>query len=309
MSVPEKNTIWGYMIYKGKEFGVLSAPLSDEIVEKINSCNAEKNLLPYTSAPWKYKKYWSIEDGRLFLTKLYSEEFHRAVFGGNEKVPADWVDKVEILAKHRLICRTYEQRGSYLNEMETLNLSFEEGRLVDEQRETELYTSSIELRNYIDRNKRYATLCIDSVDLLNYLIDDTGPEDDQVFPMVSDFISHMTLQGTKDDISLDMKDVQTVLKKGDLAVFASAKGSDIDEMVGSLVDSMTDEILKPKGCLIHFGMNRDFPIEKVEHIVNQFEEKLDLDKEAPSNFYFIFGTQMRDDMRENEVLIRVLLSI
>jgi len=149
MSVPAKNTTWGTIQYKGNEYGVLQTGLSDELAKKITNLERESRLLLYTSAPWMHKIDWCIEDGKLYLTKLYSEEFHKIVFGNTARVFADWVNEMKLLVHHKLICKTYEQRGSYLNEMETLILSFDKGVFLEEQKGTELYRS-IELKNYID---------------------------------------------------------------------------------------------------------------------------------------------------------------
>jgi len=134
-------------------------------------------------------------------------------------------------------------------------------------------------------------------------------------PLMSKFIAQMIQKGNKEDISLDIEDVKSVLKKGEVAVFASAKGSDIYEMVGSLVDSVTDEALKAKGCIIHLMMNKDYPINSIKSIVNSFENKLGFDREEqldpyiPNRNPFIFGTGLNDEINKNEVLIRVLFSI
>jgi len=304
MSVPAKNTTWGTIQYKGNEYGVLQTGLSDELAKKITNLERESRLLPYTSAPWMHKIDWCIEDGKLYLTKLYSEEFHKIVFGNTARVFADWVNEMKLLVHHKLICKTYEQRGSYLNEMETLILSFDKGVFLEEQKETELYRS-IELKNYIDQYNGYATLRIDSIDLLNYLRDDKKPEYDETFPLILRFVDQMIQQGSKDDISLDIEDVKSVLKEGDIAVFASAKGDDIEEMVGSLVSSITDEILKAKGCLVQLIMYKDYPLRDIEKIVNCFESVLKMD----NNTLFILGIKTNNIQEENCVIIKIMISI
>ena len=80
-------------------------------------------------------------------------------------------------------------------------------------------------------------------------------------------------------------------------------------MVGSLVDSMTDEVLKAKGCLMHLTMNKGYSINNIKSIVNGFESKLGFAKEDSVDAYFIFGTRFSDEMGNDEVLIRVLLGI
>ena len=312
MSVPSKNTTWGEVLYEGKTYGVLyGSRLSDEIVEKLNKDN---DLLTYTSAPWMRKIDWCVEDGQLYLTKLYTDEIHKEIFGSDEKVLADWVDEMKLLIDHRRVCKTYEKGNSYLNEMKVLYLKLDRGVVTSRKNETELYTSN-ELKTYIDRHQPYATLRINATDLMWYLEDGKSPSGDQFFPIVLDHVKHMTQKGSENDISLSIEDVNAVLKNGQLAVFGSARGSDIDEMVGSLVDSMTDEVLEAKGCLIHFIMHKDYPLVNIKKIVSNFEKKLGYDKEDPLDAYipnrniFVFGTQLSDEMDEGEVLIRVLIGI
>lgn len=315
MSVPSKNTIFGKVLYEGKTYGVLYGfHLSDEIWEKYEQYSEDKGCI-WSTAPWATIKInWSIIEDKLYLTRFCREGLLTELMG-SEKILADWVNKLALLVEHRRICKTYEKSGAYLNEMDTLHLSFNQGVFVDKQPETEIYTS-IEMKKYIDRNRAYATLRIDSSDLFAYLENIIDiPQEDQIFPMMSNFIDQMLQKGGNDDILLGLEDIKTVLNEGDLAVFGSAKGSNIDEMVGSLVDSMTDEVLEAKGCLLHFTIHKDYPVAKIESIVNSFERKLGFDKVDPLDVYmpnrkpFIFGTKAHNELAEDEVLIRVLLGI
>lgn len=315
MSVSEKSTIWGELLYQGKIYGVLDGfHLSEEMWEKYEQYSGNKGCVKST-APWSTMKVnWSIEEDKLYLTGLCEEGLLTELFG-SEKILADWVGKMKLLVKHRKVCKTYEKKNTYLNEMDTLHLSLNQGDIEDKHSETELYTS-IEMKNYIDRNPAYATLRIASMDLLDYLEnEDAKPVEDQILPVMLNLIDHMIQKGGKEDISLGIEDVKIVLKEGELAVYASAKGTDIDGMVGSLADSMTDEVPKAKGCLIHLTMNKGYPINNIKSIVYGFENKLGFDKEDPLDAYipngnpFIFGSRLSDELGEDEVLIRVLLSI
>ena len=146
--------------------------------------------------------------------------------------------------------------------------------------------------------------------LLDYLEDKTTQQiEDQIFPIMSNLIEQMIQKGGKEDMSLSVEDVKAVLKDGEIAIFASAKGSDIEEMVASLTYSMTDEVLEAKGCLIHLTMNKDYPISNVENIINGFENRLGFANEDSVDEHFIFGTRLNDEIGKDEVLIRVLLGI
>lgn len=221
---------------------------------------------------------------------------------------------MKLLVEHRRVCKTYEKGNSYLNEMQVLHLKLDRGVIMSRKNKTELYKSN-ELKTYIDRYQSYTTLRINATDLMWYLEDGKSPSGDQFFSIVLDHIKQMTQKGSENDISLSVKDINAVLKNGQLAVFGSARGSDIEEMVGSLVDSMTDEVLEAKGCLMHFTMHRDYPVANIEKIVSGFEKKLGYDKEDPLDAYisnrniFVFGTKASDEMEKDEVLIRVLLGL
>ncbi len=314
MSVPSKNTTWGEVLYEDKLYGVLgSFHLSEEIAEKYDRYSGDKGCIKST-APWEtIKVSWIIEEDRLYLTGLCGEGLLTELFD-SEKIIADWVSEMELLVEHRRICKTYETRNSYLSEMKVLYLKLDRGSIVSRRNETEIYRSN-ELRNYIDSHQSYATLRINATDLMWYLEDGKSPSGDQFFPIVLDHIKQMTQKGSEDDISLTIEDVKSILKNGQLAVFGSAKRSDIDEMVGSLLDSMTDEVLEAKGCLMHFTMHKDYPLVNIKKIVSSFEKKLGYDREDPLEAYvpnrniFIFGTRLSDEMGEDGVLIRVLLSI
>lgn len=314
MSVPKKDTIWGEVLYEGKKYGILYGfNLSEEIWEKYEHYTGDKGRMEST-APWAtIKVFWSIEDNRLYLTRLCSDGLLTELMG-SENVLADWVEELSLLEEHRKICKTYEQKNSYLNEMKTLHLTLEKGVIVSRERKTERYTSR-DTREYIDRNPAYTTLRIDSVDLLAYLENVVDqPNEDQLFPVLSSLIDPMLQEGSENDISLGMTDLINVLKEGNLTIFASAKGSDIDEMMGSLMDSMTDKILDAKGCLMHLTMHKSYPVESVENTVNKVEKQLDKYGKDPLAIYtggkpFYFGTRTNEEMAEDVVLIRILVSI
>ena len=317
MSVPAKNTIWGEVLYEGKTYGVLDGfHLNEDIWEKYNQYNSDLEECFKSTAPWtSAKPTWSIEEGKLYLTGLCREGLPTELFDG-KRILADWISEMKLLVKYQKVCKTYERKNSYLNKMDILHLSLNQGNIVDMRSETEYYTS-IELKNYINNEEDeiawsspYTTLRIESMKLLDYLEDKTTKEtEDEIFPLMLNAINTMIQKGSEEDISLRTEDVKAVLNKGEVAVFASAKGSDIDKMVASLAYSMTDEVLRAKGCLIQLTMNEDYPISNVENIVNGFENRLGFSKEDSSDVYFIFGTCLSDEMGEDEVHIRVLLSI
>ena len=305
MSVPKKETTWGEVLYEGKKYGVLYGfHLGKEIEEKLGEHIGGKIWMGSTALWATVKVEWSIEGDKLYLTKLLTDGTMKKLLG-RKRILADWVDELELLVEHRRICKTYEKRGSYINEIKTLRLTFNQGKLIDVSEKTELYRS-IEMRNYIDRNSAYATLRIDSRDLLDYVDNkESRPSEDQLFPPLLNMLDQMLKEGGKNDINLGIEDLKNVLKEGDHSVLASVKGSNIDEILDSLVDSMTDNgLLKMKSCLLHLTMNDNYPISSVKKIVDYIERKLDID-ESP----FYFGTQLSNELVEDEILIRILVSI
>ncbi len=314
MSVPKKDTTWGEVLYEGKKYGILNGfHLSEEIWGKYEHYTGDKGCA-LSTAPWAtIKVFWSIENNRLYLTRFCSDGLLTELMG-SEKILADWVEELSLSEEHRKVCKTYEQKNSYLNEMKILHLTLEKGVIVNMERETERYTSR-EMREYMDRNPAYVTLRIDSIDLLIYLENEVDqPNEDQLFPILSNLIDPMLQEGGESDISLGMIDLTNTLKEGSLAVFGSAKGSDTDEMMGSLMDSMTDEILDVKGCLMHITMHKSYPVQSVEKIVNRVEKQLSKYGKDPLTIYagekpFYFGTLSNEKMAEDEILIRMLVCI
>ncbi len=314
MSVPKKNTTWGEVLYKGKTYGILNGfHLSEEIWKRYKQYNGDKKCIQST-APWETMKIkWVIEGDKLYLTQLCTDGLLTELMG-TEKIAAKWINELELLVEDKKICKSYERRGSFINEIKYIVLKFDRGVISNVEKRSELYRS-IALRNYIDRYPSYASLQIDATDLFYYLEEGTTPKEDQFFPMVTDHISQMVQKGSEEDISLDIEDVKAVLKNADTALFGAAKGSNTAEMVSSLADSMTGGILKAKSCLVHLTVNKNYPMENIATIMKSFEEKFGFDEEDEAEKYvskmgvFIFGTRVVKVMDDGEVWMRVIVCV
>ncbi|ADV46181.1 hypothetical protein [Nitratifractor salsuginis] len=304
MSIPSKDTIWGYLKYKGKSYGVLSAPITDELRERINRCNQEKELLPYTSAPWRYKKEWSLEDGKLYLTKLYSEEFHKEVFGTIEKVFADWVDRMEILIEDRRICKTYQHQGEYLHEIRYIELNFDKGVLIDSYEKSELYTR-IDLVNYIERNDRITTLRIDITELLAYLWDDRRPPNDLLWLRIEETIELMISKKEKGGSSVSREKLIDIFKFGDSAVVAHLRGNDIEQMIDSLIDTVTDEVIQIKGYALHIMTGIENSEKVFEQVLNKVHHKIAKDR----GIEVMMVKSIEENIRNGELILRAIIGI
>ena len=293
MSVPKKHTTWGTLSYRGEKYGVLSGYLNQEIHDKINRYIKNGGEWFYTSAPWMRKIQWRIDDGKLYLTELYSREFHRTIFGNDEPILADWIDEMKLLASHRRICRTHERSGAYLHKMHTLILFFERGVLFDTKKGTELYTS-VDLTDYIERTERYSTLRIDKVDLLDYLdlirpdeypfsLDNLtkmhntaqrekiSAEEDLLFPVFKSFIDSITDDIVISERPVTIKDIDEILRSCDIGLFAKVQGDNLHKLLQSLAASITDDgIIKAKGCVVRVVVADRYYRERVKSGLERF---------------------------------------
>ena len=309
MNSPEKNTVNGKLQYRDRWYQVINAPLDHDILQKLETYHGDKKWTD-PLAPWKEKPLvWILEDGKLYLEQLYINDLLEELTGSS-KVFASWISELKLFIDDKVICKTYEQKGSYLNERNIIHLKFNKGVLISEEKETELYTQ-VETKNNIDRDSAYTTFHMNSNDLLVYIEDDMKDGEDQLLPLFSDLI--MQMLDEDDEISLDMDDLKKVLSQGDDAFFVHVKGKDLDKMIHSVVSSVTDEnILYPKGCLLHLTMNKKFSRKSVIKIIENIDEglkfnyePLEPDMKAP----FYAGTRFVHGLPEDEVVIKILVSI
>jgi len=309
MSISEKNTVTGKLQYKNRWYKVLNAPLNDGIMQKLETYQGDKKWTDPV-APWKEKPtIWVLEDGKLYLERLYMDDLLEELTG-TSRVFASWVNELKLFVDDRVICKTYETKGSYLNERQIVHLKFNKGIFLSEEKETELYTK-IETKNNIDRDAAYTTLHMNSNDLLVYMEDGMKTGEDLLLPLFADLIDQMLDEG--DEISLDRDDLKEVLSRGDDAFFVHVKGKDLDKMVRSVISSVTDEnILYPKACLLHLTMHKKFSRNSVIKIIENIDEGLQFnfeplqpDMKAP----FYAGTRFVHGLAEDEVVIKILVSI
>lgn len=309
MSVSKKNKVNAELQYKNKTYGVLNAPLSDEIVKKLESYNGDKKWID-TSAPWRTPQLlWTLEEDKLYLSNLYVDGLLEELMG-SPKVLASWVDELKLLIEDRTICKTYEEKDSYLKKQIINHLFFNKGLFHKEEKETELYTSK-ESKNNIDRDTVYTTLRMNSNDLRIYLEDDMQSGQDQLLSIFSALVGQML--DKYDDISLDMDDLKDVLSRGDDALFSYVKGKDIDKIIDSLVSSVTNEnLLSPKGCLLHLMISEKYPRKSAIKIIETIDEGFNfnfepLKPELKEPFYT--GTRFNNDLDDDEVSIMILVTI
>lgn len=310
MSLIKTKDINAELKYKKQNYKVCNALLSDEIIKKLENYEGDKKWVD-PSAPWKVKPFvFVLEDDKLYLEKLYIDGLMEELTGSN-RILATWINKLELLVENKTICKTYEQKDTYLKEQFRLHLSFNEGVFLAEEKQTELYRD-IEQKNNINQDIAYTVLRINSKDLLMYLEDDMQAGEDQLLPMFSDFINVM-LEEYDDDISLDRSDLKDVLQKGDIALSSFVKGKDAEKIVASLVSTLTNEgLLNPKGCLLNLMVTPKYPRKSILAIIKEVDvglkfnfEPLEPGMKAP----FYVGTRYIDDLDEDEISIMILVTI
>lgn len=251
MSIPSKHTTWGTLLYKKNLYSVLSFKLPKKISRKIN----EEGGLPYCSAPWNRQIDWEINNkGKLFLTRLYSKTYHRKIFNTDAPVAITSNMHIDILLKYCRICHTYTKRNAFANNLESKRLMFKHGKLFSETSKSEYYIT-IEPDDYIDesrlRAKRIGVLRYDSHDLYHYLYDGNMPSYDCYAQKALDFIE--TFIGKEKDQKMPL--ILKTLKQGDMALFGKVQGTEIEEMIVSLADTLTEGMLAVKGCLLHIAVS------------------------------------------------------
>jgi len=285
MGTVTKKSVWGELHYGGKTYGVLNGfEVSEQVWKKLTG-EGEKSEMDSGTAPWQRMKFsWYIEDYKLYLTKEYSEAFLSNYFEG-KSLFVDWIDELVLLDEHRKICRTHEKKGSYLDELKTLRVHFAKGEVTDVTKENEIYTS-IEMRDYIDPPPSFATLRIESQDQLFYLdYPEKQPKEDRLLPLLLGYLDEMPLCAKQGDKVLDKEVVKSILKKGDVVVYTSAKGSNAEEMVDALVESVTEGVLQAKRCLVQLTTNSEYSEEKVRQVFELMKKRLGFDRHDPLDAY------------------------
>jgi len=308
-----KKSVNGKIHYGNKTYRVLNAPLEKKIVKKLENYKGEKKWHNALS-PWKTMQLsWKIEENKLYLEKLYTNGLLEELTGSN-KIFASWINELQLLVDDKTICKTYEQKNSFLKEQTILYLYFDNGVLIKEEKEEELYTE-IDINDELDRYPTYATFCMDSNDLLIYLEDDAMQDsEDQLLPLFSTFIDRM-LDENYDGITLDKSDLKEVLLRGDVVYFSFVHGKKehMENIIASLISSVTNEnILNPKGCLLSLTVNQKYPRKSIISMIEEIDvglkfdyEPLEPDLKEP----FYVGTRYMNGMKEDEISIMILVSI
>lgn len=146
MSIPTKDTIFGQITYKNKQYDLLNQPLGEVQADKLYKYK-KKNNCGMSSAPWIVNKFeWIIKDDKLYLSSIKckmcknKENLISDIFDTNELF-ASWVDKdIRLLVSKKELGMNEQKR--MMIEIEFLILNFKNGLLKNLKKETEQYRSS-----------------------------------------------------------------------------------------------------------------------------------------------------------------------
>ena len=95
MSVPRHDTIRGKLLYNGREYRVLNAPLPDAFINRYNALEPERRQA-YSTAPWNnHKLTWVLKKDGLYLTEMFRDDLLPYMFDRHE-LKANWVDHLDI---------------------------------------------------------------------------------------------------------------------------------------------------------------------------------------------------------------------
>jgi len=147
MSIPLPESSWGTVYYRGKELGVLKgAHLPKELWERYMEDRKKEDGIVWHSAPWtRLVIEWEVEDGKLYLRKVYRDGWLEEKTG-QKRILADWINEFPIRWKHRRLDKKTE---GATDELESLILTLDKGRIVGERWERSRYISR-RLRNFIE---------------------------------------------------------------------------------------------------------------------------------------------------------------
>lgn len=154
MSIPTKDTVFGKIQYKNKEYDLLNQPIGKIQSDILNQYKKENNC-GISSAPWSVNKFeWIIKDDKLYLSSIKcrlcenQENLISDIFDTNELF-ASWVNKeIKLLVSKKELGLNKQQK--MMIEREVIVLNFENGILKHFQKETEQYPSS-SLKYYLDQ--------------------------------------------------------------------------------------------------------------------------------------------------------------
>lgn len=171
MSIPRQNTVWGKLLFKQQELGVLSGRHLDKSTQsRINEfIKDRKPYVNHLTAPWKNNQpQWKIEDGKLYLTNvelsiemsknnIVDDRNHMQKIFDKDRLFAEWVSgSMKLLVKESRQKPVVTNKGKsnqrkrYEVIMDLLILEFEHGVLIGKENKKEVYCT---VKNYIEEEE------------------------------------------------------------------------------------------------------------------------------------------------------------
>jgi len=272
MGCPGANTVYGILYEGERRYGVLNGyHLPPQMRDRIERYKRERGV-PYSSAPWITDRIeWRIEGDRLYLTQVLGPGVLGEIFG-EERIPALWLERMELRRKDRRICRTYETSSSYLHRMETLTLILEEGRIVERREDRRLYTLSEPLYR-ARRSTPLTTLRIEAEALRSRLRGEEIPKDDDpLWPVMKSLIERIVEGNDPAEGGVTREALIGSLADASTALLGSVRCRDPRRCISELYDALSDGVLRPRAlylCL-HYG---DEPKEgEIDEVIAHFRE-------------------------------------
>ena len=244
MSIPGVNIAYGTLYDGSRRYGVLEGWHLPRRIHKEIAKYKERHGWPYSSAPWATDPIeWRIEGDRLYLTQVLGPGVLREIFG-EDRLPARWLEWMELRRNDRRICRTYETPSSYLHRMETLTLILEEGRILERREDHRLYT----VAEPFFRVKGSSALPVERMDAwaLRLMLEESREED--LHSLIARFV---TLNSPKERL---MKSLDTA------AIVAAGMSAceDPKKCVGELCEAVCEWVLRPRRFFFYLYGEADF---------------------------------------------------
>ena len=153
MSFPTQDTIFGIIIYKDKQYDLLTNPLDETLYQKITKYKKD-NDCSISTAPWNNNKFqWIVEDNKLYLVSIkfklcQNENNLISEIFDTKKLFASWHNNdVKLLISKKEM--EHIKNGKVKIQRDILILKFSNGILIDTINEIEEY-KTLNLKYYIN---------------------------------------------------------------------------------------------------------------------------------------------------------------
>jgi hypothetical protein len=239
--------------------------------DRIERYKRERGV-PYSSSPWITDRIeWRIEGDRLYLTQVLGPGVLGEIFG-EERIPALWLERMELRRKDRRICRTYGTPSSYLHRMETLTLILEEGRIAERREDRRLYTLSEPLYR-AKRSTSLTTLRIEAEAMRSRLRGEEVPEsEDLLWPAARRIVERIVEGNDPAEGSVTREVLIGSLAGASTALLGSVRCRDPRRCIPELYDALSDGVFCPRALYVHLHYGDDPKEGESDEVIAYFRE-------------------------------------